>query len=247
MTRRVAGVVAAVLLLAGFGVPAAPVAFEASVALAQTCDRAWNYDDYAPPSTSDGATMAWRAQTLYAADWPWGGFTSQVLWVGTDNAPANRTWVETGITFGWEGSSDFVFYTAHGIDFPNSYSETAFFSGQRPAVGTAYGFKVFDHKDGSYRVEINDSASILHSYLWSGHHPNTVDVSGGSEITFSCEPTQLNSTYVYRNRYRLKSNGIYYDTTRGSLVHVTVNYIYWCTQPVTFRYRFNNSKPSTCS
>jgi hypothetical protein len=137
------------------------------------------------------------------------------------------------------------------IDFPfGSYVETAFLTGSQPVYDVGYGFKVYDKKDGTnYRLEITNSSGTIHSYNWPGHHPNTVDIVGGSEITYGCSPSQVDRTYVYRNRYRLKSNGVYYDATAGGFTSpIGVGDIAWCSRPVTFRYWFNSSIPTgSCS
>ena len=194
--------------------------------------------------------MAWYARDLYGYDWDTGGFAAQVVWVGTDNALASDTWVEAGLTRGWEFTNNYYFYTATGIDYPNYYNETAFKAGPQPQIGVGYGFKIYDKGDGTnYRLEITDSSGTIHSYNWPNHHANTVEIIGGSEITYACAPSQVDRTYVYRNRYRLKSSGTYYDTTRGTLwSDYSPLDIAWCSQPTTFRYWFNSSIPTgSCS
>lgn len=219
-----------------------------SVASAAGCLKREDVDDWTPPATADGATMAWYARDLWAYDYASGGFSAQVMWVGTDNQSASDTWVEAGLTSGWQGTANYYFYTANGV-YPSYYAETAFKVGPQPVLGTGYGFKIYDKKDGTnYRLEIADTA-MIHSYNWPNHHPNTVEVAGGSEITYSCPYSYVDRTYVYRNRYRLKSNGTYYDTTSGSLLSTdTPLDIAWCSSPVTFRYWFRSNIPtSSCS
>ena len=202
------------------------------------------WTDHTPQAAAIGATMAWRYQTLHSPDWASGGFAAQVMWTGTDGQQSDITWVEAGITHGYNRQNIIRFYTAHGdrrVD-PPIYAEATLTSAA-PSIGTGYGFEIWAVSQtgtGTYRATVNNT---LGSYNWGGHLPNTVNYSGGYEARgiAACD-AQVNATYNYRNRYRAKSDGIYRDINNGARTDASEQgTIGWCSSPITFRYWMHSS------
>ncbi|HET8785321.1 MAG TPA: hypothetical protein VFM38_06780, partial [Candidatus Limnocylindrales bacterium] len=63
------------------------------------------YAEHIPQVNADGASSQWKATTLVAPGYAGGGFSAQVLWVGTDGYLASDVWVETGLTKGFGGQN----------------------------------------------------------------------------------------------------------------------------------------------
>jgi hypothetical protein len=193
---------------------------------------------------ADGAKMAWKARALTATDTGAGGFTAQVMWVGTNNTEETLRWVEAGITKGWQGQNIYTAYTAHGdlIKSPPVYAEHRW-SSPTITLGNTYTFAGFYNTTNTYRTTVNAPSN---SWDWSGHTSGTSSWSGGSEST--CGSTGVvTNTYVSVNQYRRASDHVYVNTSAGSLFDLSPNGgSAWCVAPRTFRYWLNNST-SGCS
>ncbi len=225
-------VVAAAALLTGGGGIHGP-----HVAKAVVCFKEWTGNDASTSAFSDGGKMAWRARSMSATDTGSGGFSAQVLWVGTNNSSDTLRWVEAGITQGWQGANILTAYTAHG-DYsvtPHIYAEHRWTS---PSItpGDLYTFAGFYNTTNTYRTTINTNAN---SWDWSGHTSGTNSWSGGSEST--CGPTGVvSNTYVSVNQYRRSTDHVYVNAAVGSLFTDVDGGSAWCSSPVTFRYWLNN-------
>ncbi len=214
-----------------------------AVVLAATCTKQLAYQDAVPQVTADGARETWTIRTLSATDTAAGGFASEVLWVGTNGQGADSTWVEVGVTDGWEGSNVTTFYSAHGT--PSTYDELDFF-GYTPVVGQTWTFTVRDYTNvisGAYVAEITRGSSYEATW-WNGHSPNTSDLSGGLEST--CNNSRIDKTYVSNIWYRNKATKAYALINNGSLVdQSSEGGIAWCTSPTKFRYYLHSSTGTT--
>ena len=205
------------------------------------------WTDHTPQATADGASMTWRATTLTTHGWSLGGFTAQVLWVGTDNQDSADAWVETGITEGFDGLNVFTFYSAHGT-LSGGYNEVRYSGAPTPVVGTAYifrGYSVPTPGTPVYRTEVRAGGTSYY-VTWSGHATNTVNYSGGYEADgpYPCD-SRVDATYMYNNTFRRKSDGVNVTINNGSRTDLsTQGTIGWCAQPTTFRH-WMHSQAST--
>lgn len=240
-SRVLSSVLLTALALGGSSAVAVPT--RADHIPAADCFDQLAWTDHVPQAPANGATMAWRYQTLFSDKWSDGGFAAEVMWVGTDGALSDDLWVEAGITHGWQGQNIRRFYSARN-NVANGYDEALLSVTATPSVGTGYGFEVWavsTSGSGTYRAIVNNT---LGSQNWDGHLPNTVQYSGGFEsrgfrpdFGFDGCRGQVNATAIYRNRYRAKSDGIYRDVNNGTRTDASDQGTNsWCTQPIYSRY-----------
>ncbi len=83
---------------------------------------------YVQPLSSSQAFLGgyaqWKTPPIYTTTD--GGFTSQVLWVGTQSNPDISTWVEVGLTKGWKGNNNtWTMYWAQNTPTYNEYQVTS--------------------------------------------------------------------------------------------------------------------------
>ncbi len=207
------------------------------------CVKQWAYDVVTPSVVSDGGRMTWALRDLHADDWAAGGFASEVLWVGTDSDP-NRsnpnTWVEVGVTHGWQGQNVYTYYLARGDGA--LYSEARITS-ITPQVGAIHTFSGFRTSGPSlYNVSIDTTAITL-----SPHVPDTKWFQGGLEST--CDSSRVDNTYVSLIRQRRESDAYWLPVSQGSLGKEPSNgvgSVAWCTNPSSFRYSLHSQVPLAC-
>lgn len=207
------------------------------------CVKQLAYADHHPQTAADGARARWVARTLSATDWAVGGFASEVIWVGTDNAEADIRWVEVGITHGFAGVNVYTFYTArrNGAGYNEARWNTLF-----PSVGSSYLFTVTPGNAGRYRAHITLPNSVVTFHEWSGHNPNTVNYSGGLEAT--CNNSRVDRVYVSSHHYRDKATAAWRAINNGGLVdQSSEGGIAWCLNPQTYRYFLHSQRdPTLC-
>lgn len=210
---------------------------------AAACTEQLAYADHHPQTAADGARGRWVARLVSATDWAVGGFASEVLWVGTDNAEADVRWVEVGITHGFAGTNVYTFYTARRN--ATGYSE-ARWNTLFPSVGSSYLFTVTPGNIGRYRAHITLPNGTVTFYEWSGHNPNTVDYSGGFEAT--CNSSRVDRVYVSSHHYRDKATAAWRAINSGSLIDQSSDGgIAWCLNPQTYRYFLHSQRdPTLC-
>lgn len=242
MTRRVfAAIVAIAALLATPVLPGT-----GTTVLAEACNGTNNlaYTDHFPSFVADGGRMTWRARNLFANDWLPGGFAAQVLWVGTNDVHSapSFTWVEVGLTHGWQGQNLYTGYSAHGIN--GSYDE--FKMGLAGlTIGSQWRFTVEQSGANSYTAKIYNFAGTTWSKLYNGHTLGTVSISGGLESFCGNQNNRIDRTNVTNVFLRRDSDGAYIGSTNGAFGTVgAVNDpdggIAWCNQPWAFRYWMNS-------
>lgn len=236
--RRTVTAIAVAILAIGAAAPAKVQAVE--------CTEAVEWTDHVPQQTADGARMWWRYRRLEADDWNawYEGFASQVLWVGTNGQQADDVFVEVGITHGYKGQNIRTAYSAHRSS-SGTYVEARFnFS---LILDKNYRFTVEPSSlPDRYNAKIWDGSST-YTLGWNGHTAPVVNYSGGPEAT--CHTSQINRTYVSVNNYRRLSDGSFLQINNGTLVTFPLGAsLFWCDQPVTFRYYLNPSNsPNDCA
>jgi hypothetical protein len=198
------------------------------------------YADFTPQQTAIGAKAYWVLRTLFAWDWADGGHANTALWVGTDNKDAGNTWVEAGVTHGYQHLNVYTFYSANQT-VGGSYSAARFT--MTPFTGTPAYFRGYQTSSTVYRTEVTFNGHA-ESIAWGGHSANTVNYSVGLEAT--CLNNQINRTYTSTNSFLKKSDGNWSDPIDGSLV-VQAGAIGWCSKPISFRYYLNSSIADACS
>ena len=94
-----------------------------------------------PSSSSQnflGGYAQWKTPSMYTTTD--GGFTSQVLWVGTQSSPSLGTWVEVGLTKGWkQNNNTWTMYWAENTPSYNEYQVTSISPG---STGTLHNYQV---------------------------------------------------------------------------------------------------------
>jgi hypothetical protein len=191
---------------------------------------------------ASGAHEHITLKTLHANDWAQQGFAAAAIWVGTNSKDAADTWVETGVTHGWAGQNQYVFYTAHYIKATDTYAEHKF--SHLPVVGTTAWLEAYRTAPNIFRGEITHSGTT-ESWSWSNHDLYTVNYDGGLEVT--CPTNQVNRTYVDANQYLRSSDGAWVNVTQGLMkTEEAPADVAWCVQPRLFRYFINTTIGSGC-
>lgn len=200
------------------------------------------YAEHIPHVNADGASSQWRATTLVAPGYAGGGFSAQVLWVGTDGYFASDVWVETGVTKGFGGQNVFKFYSAHGDVRPNPdiYVEVTY--GPTPVVGSTNIYRAYSISPtpgGTPRYQTRVTAGGT-NYLrdWLGHVADTRHYASGFEVRYGGQQCshRVDATYFYNNTFRRASDGININPNNGVLTDAsTQGTIGWCVNPTTHR------------
>lgn len=85
-----------------------------------------------------GGFAKWKTPSKYTTTD--GGFTAQVLWVGTQNDTSDSDWVEVGLTKGWAG--DNATWTMYWAEATPSYNEYKVTSVSPGATGSTHLYQV---------------------------------------------------------------------------------------------------------
>jgi len=244
-------VMAMVGLLAGPSASLIPFVGPAT-ALATACPGVHFYASayHTTSQSRDGGRAKWIYRPLDAPDWPdgYGGFASEVIWVATDDDPdPGNTWVEVGITNGWQHQDITTFYTAHGLNGGATYDEARWTS-MSPVLAHQYRMSAAAFGADHYQAVVEDLTSSLNTTKsWPNHHPETVAMAAGSETT--CSTSRVDRTYVTSPQFRTLGAFTWNIVTNGTLDwDPNVTFIAWCTQPTSYRYYQNpQNDPNTCA
>ncbi|MDQ5821721.1 MAG: hypothetical protein M3540_09785 [Actinomycetota bacterium] len=173
-----------------------------------------------------------------------GGFTAHSIWVGTNGStfvgPAGATWVELGVTRGWQMDPGLYYYSAHAINYSQVYGEVNLnelpccTNAPLPAVGENHLFGVLNsHGDSIYFVGVDN---IMY-WSWNGHSPPSPDYGIGMETTCSgCSGTYVRRTPVTSPQWE-DVNFNFYNADNGSFRQaggISGVTQLWCGYPTSF-------------
>lgn len=195
---------------------------------AQAAGHANAYDYIGSGGYSYGAQARWTIGAIghNPANLLAGGETLHAIWVGTDNStfvgPTGKTWMELGVTQGYEGAQGLFYYAAHAVNYPGTYAQVNLnglpctcTNAPLPGVGENHLFSVLNSQGSSiYAVGIDNTFY----WSWSGHNPPSPDYGIGMETTCdACSGTYVRRTPVTSPQWE-GSNFVFYDADNGSFV-----------------------------
>ena len=198
----------------------------------------------------DGGKAWWTMQQLAAQDTATNGFAAEVLWVATDNRAADppQTWVEMGITDGWEGANVTTFYSAQATDWDepwHTYTQSRAYA--TPVVGHGYKFVIDQFDSDTYQAIATIGGGETLTWFWDGHHDPTKQVAAGLEAT--CTTAQVDRTNVTNVSTRANDTQAWGLVDHGALFDYTTDPdggLGWCSYPTAFRYYLNSAIGTSC-
>ncbi len=175
---------------------------------------------YVQPLSSSQAFLGgyaqWKTPQMYTTiD---GGFTSQVLWVGTQNSTSISTWVEVGLTKGWKGNNNvWTMYWAENTPTYNEYQVTSILPG---SAGTLHHYQAQYDAWNTWGVYI-DYTKVGTSSQSAG----SMGVEAGGEISSS--QNTLTSTYPQYMQVLDKANSWHYWGDYGDVYSYSDSPFIW--------------------
>ncbi len=216
---------------ASWSLPLVLALFLVVVARAQAGVHANAYDYITSGGYSYGAQATWTIGAI--ANNPQntdvGGETLHAIWVGTDNStfvgPTGDTWVELGVTAGYDGSQGVYYYAADGINYPSTYDQVNLNAlpippcppqgctqPPLPGFGETHLFSILNsHGSSVYFVGIDN----VFYWSFSGHNPPSPDYGIGMESTCDgCTGTYIRRTPVLSPQWQ-DANYAMHDADNG--------------------------------
>lgn len=222
----------------------------AAPALALSCNKGERVDSLQGfDSTANGARAKWvlrRGTAPYY--WANGDHVNQTIWIGANGQKPADHLGGSGRTSGSQNGdlqNHWTYYTARGINYPNSYAAVNLYGDL--TTGVTHSFDAF-YSGTSFQVEVDDAAR----YYWASVTGPTIEYDVGFEAICATSDGAsvdvLARTYVSKMQSHRQSDSQWIQSDHGSFELFGTGSgsgVAWCSEPFTFRYWLNFTGDTT--